>query len=90
MRRHLLLILIAAGALGGCGLTAKDASQQQLASGCQIVKCVCQKVRDSFLPRLSKPDPQEPLWRPDGTAYCAAGYALERRDGRSIYDRPFY
>jgi hypothetical protein len=91
MGRGLLLALSVAGALAGCaGAFKKDPTQGQLASGCQIIKCVCQKVRDSILPQFSTPEPQDVLWRADGTAYCPDGYNLERKDARSIYDRPIY
>jgi hypothetical protein len=91
MKLHWLLVVGVAGAVAGCaGTFQKDPSPGQLASGCQIIKCVCQKVRESILPQLSKPEPQDVLWRPDGTAYCPTGYTLERRDAPSIYDRPIY
>ena len=40
--------------------------------------------------RFLSSDTVFPLWREDGSAYCAEGTKLERRDARSIYDRPMY
>ncbi len=89
MKPYLLLGLIAVGA-AGCGYLKKDATEEQLASGCQIVKCICIPVRDSILPSFSKREPVDPLWRPDGKAYCPEGQRLERKDAPSMYDRPIY
>ena len=91
MKLGWLLVVGVACAVAGCaGAFKKDPSPGQLASGCQIIKCVCQKTRDSILPQFTKAEPQDVLWRSDGTAYCPAGYNLEPRDTRSIYDRPIY
>jgi hypothetical protein len=92
MKLRWLLVVAVATALGGCvsEYFRKDPSASQLASGCQIIKCVCQKVRDSLLPQFHKSEPQDVLWRPDGTAYCPAGYNLERKQAPSLYDRPIY
>ncbi len=89
MRPGLQLALIAAGLLlAGCPST-RNGNQAQLASACQIVKCTCLKPRP-MLPQFTKEESQEVLWRQDGTAYCPEGYALERKDARSMYDRPLY
>jgi hypothetical protein len=88
MRLYLPLALIVAGLVGACA--GKDPSPDQLAHGCQIVKCVCLKVRDTMLPSLSKPQDTELQWRPDGSAFCPTGFALELKDKPSMYDRPLY
>jgi hypothetical protein len=90
MGRGMLLALAVASAVAGCGVLKKDPSPGQLASGCQIISCICEKTRDSILPQFGKGPPQDVLWRPDGTAYCPDGYNLARKDARSIYDRPIY
>ena len=88
MKPYLLLGLIAVGA-AGCGYMKKDATQEQLASACRIVKCICEPaVRESLLPSFSKREQVDPLWRPNGMAYCAEGQRLARKDAPSLYDRP--
>jgi len=91
MKSGLLSVLIVAGAVAGCAsYFKKDPNQGDFASACQIVKCVCQKVRTSILPQFTKVEPQDVLWRENGTAYCPEGYDLQRKEAPSIYDRPLY
>ena len=94
MKAHLPLALAIAGSLAACGMfnqfTKKDPNQAELGHGCQIVKCTCEKPRDSLLPSFSKPETAEVLWRQDGTAYCPEGMRLENPTKSSIYDRPLY
>ncbi|HUA56781.1 MAG TPA: hypothetical protein VMB81_31655 [Candidatus Sulfotelmatobacter sp.] len=88
MKSGLLSVLIVAGAVAGCGYFKKDPNQGELASACQIVKCECLKVRTSIVPQFTKVEPQDVLWRENGTAYCPEGYDLKRKEAPSIYDRP--
>jgi hypothetical protein len=89
MRPYLLLALIVAGLVGACTSTPPT-SQDQLARGCQIRKCVCLKPRESFLPALTKRQDAELQWRTDGTAFCPDGFQLELRDKPGMYDRAIY
>ena len=89
MRAGWLGVAIVAGAVAGCSsYFKKDPSPGQLAAACQIVKCECRKVRESILPQFTKVEPQDVLWRENGTAYCPEGSILQRKDARSLYDRP--
>ena len=90
MRSYLLAGLMAA-TVAGCGMFKGDPSAEQLASGCQIIKCVCLQASGGImLPSLKKREVNPPLWRDNGTAYCPEGYRLERAQERSVYDRPLY
>jgi hypothetical protein len=91
LRRHLRhpIALLALGLLVACAAKG-DGTQEQLGRGCQFMKCVCTKPRESIMPTFTKVEPGEVLWREDGSAYCPEGTKLERREARSIYDRPMY
>jgi hypothetical protein len=86
---HRLLALLVLGFLTACAMKG-DGTQEQLARACQLIKCICDKPRTSFLPTFGKEELGEVLWREDGSAYCPEGTKLERKDARSIYDRPIY
>lgn len=88
MRLYFPLALIVAGCVAACSFTKKDPNQEQLAHGCQIVKCQCQKPRSSLFPTFTKEEPAEVQWHEDGTAYCPAGMQLETKEKPSLYDRP--
>jgi hypothetical protein len=94
MKAHLPLALIVAGCLTACGMfdqfTRRDPNQAELGHGCQILKCTCEKPRESLLPDFSKPETADVQWRQDGTAYCPEGTQLTTETKRSIYDRPLY
>jgi hypothetical protein len=87
-------VVVVASAVAGCASVGsyfkKSPSPAELASACQIVTCVCQKTHDSILPRFTKDEPQDVLWRENGTAYCPEGYTLQRKQAQSMYDRPLY
>ena len=92
MKSYLLAVLCAVG-LTGCvsSMFQSDPTPEQLASGCQIIKCICLEMRTGvLLPSLKKREVIEPLWRADGTAYCPEGHRLTRQGDRSVYDRPLY
>ena len=92
MKSFLLAGLCAVG-LTGCvtSLFQSDPTPEQLASGCQIIKCICLEDRTGvLLPSLKKREVIDPLWRADGTAYCPEGHRLMRQSDRSVYDRPLY
>ncbi len=86
-RRTIALLVL--GLLTAC-VPKGDGTPEQLARGCQFIKCICSKPRESFMPTFTKVEPGEVLWREDGSAYCPEGTKLERKDARSIYDRPMY
>jgi hypothetical protein len=89
MRPYLPLALIVAGCLAACSsFSKKDPNQEQLAHGCQILKCECLKKRTSWLPTFTKEEPAEVQWRVDGTAFCPDGMELQTKEKSSIYDRP--
>jgi hypothetical protein len=88
MKPYLPLALIVAGLVGACA--DKGPSQEQLARGCQIRKCVCLKTRETMLPQLTKRQDAELQWRADGGAFCPEGFQLELRDKPGMYDRPIY
>jgi hypothetical protein len=88
MRPYLPLALIVAGCVAAC--MPKEANQEQLARGCQIVKCECRKPRESMLPSFTKQETAELQWRTDGAAYCPEGMRLELKDKPSMSDRPLY
>ena len=88
MKPYLPLALIVAGCLAGCSLTKEGPKQEQLAHGCQILKCECLKPRSSVLPSFTKEEPAEVQWHADGTAFCPDGMELKTKEKSSIYDRP--
>ena len=88
MKPVLLLSALFAGFLGACSSKAPD--QEKLASACQIIKCICQPVVTGIGNPFAKKVLVDPLWNPDGKAYCPANHNLELRDGKSMYDRPLY
>jgi hypothetical protein len=88
MKPFLLLSVLLAGFLAACSSKAPD--QQKLASACQIIKCVCQPTTTGIGNPFVKKPLIDPLWNPDGKAYCPVGHNLEPRDSKSMYDRPLY
>jgi hypothetical protein len=80
------LALIVAGCLAACA--SKAPKQEQLAHGCQILKCECVKKRSSVLPSFTNEEPAEVQWHVDGTAFCLEGMELKTKEKSSIYDRP--
>jgi hypothetical protein len=86
--RHLIALLVL-GLLAACALKG-DGTQAQLSRACQLITCVCDKVDRSLIDAIKDRQTVDIIWREDGAADCPAGYRLERKSARSIYDRPMY
>ena len=63
-------VLTFAVAAGGC---AGKAPSQQLAQACEVKECTCV---DTSVAWWRKPVLAEPLWSPEGRAYCPEGQEL--------------
>ena len=74
-RRALLAAALLAAPLAGCADAPRD--RGLLAHACQTRPCACEAPGTEL---FGGPETAGVLWRPNGDAYCPAGFALKRTD----------
>jgi len=84
IRHRLRIVVVGCGSfLAACTAGPEPSNNADLA--CETVKCVCAKTDTSF---LEKRQTTSVLWHDDGSAYCPAGYTLDRaKDGDTFVEQ---